>query len=134
MQQFYKPTLQTRFGNDGNCLNACISTLFDVHIDDVPWFDDDSENWIFELSEWLRDKFGKYIVSVKLFSDAQAELLGDSLVIANIISPAKGVERHAVITQNYRIVFDPMSGDVDKPITDDLDATFLIIGDVRTRG
>jgi len=128
---FYKPTLQTTWGDKGNCLNACIATLFDVDIDDVPCFDEDNENWIFELSEWMRGEFGKYVCSVKFQSDDQAALLGDSLTIAGINSPNPDVERHAVITQSYRIVFDPMNGEVDEPITDKHAATFLLIGDVR---
>ena len=130
MCEFYKPTLQTRFDEKGNCLNACIATFFDVGIDDVPWFEDENENWIFELSAWMREKFGKFICCVKFQNDDQAALLGDSLTIATINSPNPKVERHAVITQNYRIVFDPMCGDVDEPITEKHDATFLLIGDV----
>lgn len=131
-EDFFRPTLQTRFDERGNCLNACIATLFDVGIDEVPWFEDENENWIFELSEWVQGKFGKYVCPVKFQSDDQAVLLGESLTIANIISPNPNVERHAVITQNYRIVFDPMCGEVDEPITDKHDATFLLIGDVRS--
>lgn len=131
MEDFYKPTLQTTWGKKGNCLNACIATLFDVDINDVPWFDDDNENWIFDLSDWMRGRFGKYICTVKFRSDDQSALLGDSLVIASIVSPNLDVERHAVITQNYMIVFDPMNGEVCEPITDKHDATFFLIGDVR---
>ena len=131
-KDFFRPTLQTRFDEKGNCLNACIATLFDVGIDEVPCFGDKNENWIFELSNWMRGKFGKYVCSVKFQGDDQAALLGESLTIAIINSPNPKVERHAVITQSYRIVFDPMCGEVDEPITDKHDATFLLIGDVRS--
>lgn len=132
-KDFYHPTLQTTFGCEGNCLSACIATLFDVSIYEVPFFDDDNEKWAIELSDWMRENFGKYICLVKFNSVEQAALFGDSLVITTIISPRIDVDRHAVITQKHRIVFDPMTGEVDEPITDDQDASFLLIGDVMHR-
>jgi hypothetical protein len=133
MNNFYNPTLQTKFDNDGDCLSACIATLFDIHINDVPWFAENDDNWIFNLSDWMQKMFGKYVVSVKFNSVEQVNLLGDSLIITTIISPNPDVERHAVITQKYRIIFDPMNGPVNEIITEDHDATFLIIGDVRLK-
>jgi hypothetical protein len=48
------PVKQTKFGTEGNCFNACIASLLDLKIDQVPelqgWED---EQWITELNEWL---------------------------------------------------------------------------------
>lgn len=48
---FYKPTMQTKFGYEGNCLSAVIATLFDVDLKDIPNFaNDGDEEWLHSLS------------------------------------------------------------------------------------
>ena len=130
---FFNPTIQTRFDKDGNCLSACIATLFNVSIDKVPWFEDENTDWIYELSEWMIKKFNKYVCPVKFDYDSQIDLLGNSLIITSINSPNPNVKRHAVITQNYKVIFDPMFGECNYPIVHKDNATFLLIGDVRLK-
>ncbi len=45
------PVFQTRFGPDGNCYSACLATLLEVPLWDIPGLGD---NWTRELSDWLR--------------------------------------------------------------------------------
>lgn len=126
MNQYYNPTKQTKFNHKGNCLSACIATLFPVDIDEVPFLNDDSD-WTYRLSKWFDYKFGKYVIPVSM-GQSQRELLNGSLVITCINSPNPIVDRHAVITKNGRIVFDPMVGEVDLVLTEDQEPEFLIIG------
>jgi len=129
---YYNPTKQTTFDTGGNCLSAVIATLFDVKITDIPLFADDDEQWGVELSKWMARKFGKYIAPMKLANPEDVFIFNGSLVITAINSPNPKVERHAVITRGDKIFFDPMKGEVSRQITDDMDATFMVIGDVRT--
>ena len=131
--QFYKPTLQTKFGEQGNCLSAVIATLFDVHIDEVPLFADYDDKWVLELSTWMAQKFNKYVMPVSLEAHEQTELFCDSLMITFIDSPNPDVDRHAVISIGDKIVFDPMIGEVDQNISQSQNPHFLVIGDILNR-
>lgn len=128
---YYNPTKQTKFGNKGNCLSAVIATLFDVNITDIPVFADDEEHWAVELSKWMSRKFGKYVVPMKLAEPDDIFVFCDSLMITAINSNNPDVDRHAVITKGNMVIFDPMIGECNYPLTDDMDATFMVVGDVR---
>ena len=129
VSDFYSPTLQTKYNEDGNCLAAVIATLFDILIDDIPFFDD--ENWVLDLSKWMSCKTGKFIMPVKLEDKAGHEVFCGSLMMTCINSDNPKVDRHVVISKNGRIVFDPMVGDLDIPILKRMEPTFLIVSDVR---
>jgi hypothetical protein len=54
-----KPVLQTEFGpGNGNCLSACIASILEIPVSDVPNFareglDADGTRWIQRLGNWL---------------------------------------------------------------------------------
>lgn len=128
---FYRPTKQNKFGTEGNCLPAVIATMFDVCIDDVPGFSSEGENWSFGMSRWMQKKFNKYVVPSRTEGLDHAGLFGNSLMMVSIISTNPAVERHMVIVQGDRIVFNPMVGEVNTPLLPRMDPVFLVIGDVR---
>lgn len=130
MSEYYSPTLQTKFGKEGNCLSACIATLYPVDINEVPLFSDDDLNWVSYFSSWFQGRFNKFVITVRVLED-DIELFKGSLVIASILSPHPEVERHAVITKGGKIVFDPMAGEVNIPLRYSDDPVFLIIGDYK---
>ena len=130
---YYSPTLQTKFDGEGNCLSAVIATMFDVGIDDIPVFED-GDNWASDLTTWMSGRFGKIAVQVKLPPEEETLLFNDSLVITTINSNNSMVERHAVISRGDKIIFDPMVGDVDIEITEEMEPTYILIGDMRTKG
>lgn len=130
--EYFKPTMQTSFNEEGNCLSACIASLFDVGINNVPFFDDNDGEWVWKLSRWMGEKFGKFLIPVGFSEPKHLFLFNNSIVIASINSPNPRVERHAVICKGRRIIFDPMKGEVDIPITDEMEATYFVIGDIRT--
>lgn len=52
-----RPQAQTIFGRDGNCLAACVATLFGVDLADVPHFCElDDGSWHRRLVEWCRPR------------------------------------------------------------------------------
>ena len=49
-----KPVLQTKFGKgNGNCYAACIASILELPIEDVPNFCK-SENWFEDSREWVK--------------------------------------------------------------------------------
>lgn len=131
MTKYYKPTLQTTYGEEGNCLAACIATLYPVSIDEVPFYLDVDEKWVFNLSEWFGIKLNKFLITVRLQEKQHLDLFNGSLIIASIRSPNPVVERHAVITCRDKVVFDPMLGECCYAL--DLvggDPVFILISEV----
>lgn len=53
-----KSVMQTTFGNGkGNCFPACIASLLELSIDDVPNFClDDNKTWLVDCSNWLDER------------------------------------------------------------------------------
>lgn len=58
-----KPIMQTKFGDvEGNCFAACIASLFEMALDDVPDFsciqDKDGKpvHWLTAVDKWLWDR------------------------------------------------------------------------------
>lgn len=125
------PTLQTTFGEKGNCLSAVIATMFDVKIEDVPFFEDYDEHWLEKLSAWASVNLNKFMVLVNLGDINDCRIFNGSLIITGINSDNEKVERHAVITRGKRIVFDPMVGFVDEELTRIMEPKFFIFGDMR---
>lgn len=130
---YYNPTLQTKFNEKGNCLQAVIATLYDVNIDEIPYFDNHSTDWLHAMSEWFSLKFHKYVVSIELSDIEHITLFMDSLIITTINSnnPHPDVNRHAVITKGSFIIFDPMFGSMKKPLTKSMEPYFLMISDIK---
>jgi hypothetical protein len=53
---------QTRFGPDGNCTAACLASLLELALEDVPDFRDDSDNA--RLNAWLAPR-GLYAITLR---------------------------------------------------------------------
>ncbi len=50
-----KPVDQTLFGDkEGNCYAACLASILELPIEDVPNFCAESKNWLERAEEWLR--------------------------------------------------------------------------------
>lgn len=49
-----RPVFQTKFKPpDGNCMQACIASVLELDLDDVPNFVDAQSGWWEQLTEWL---------------------------------------------------------------------------------
>lgn len=98
-----KPVKQTitELGK-GNCFSACLASIFELEIDQVPY--DLSKNWNETYLHWLYDKFGLdyYYLSPK---EAEGYLRGYS--IASGPSPRFDNVTHAVVALDGKIVHDP---------------------------
>lgn len=105
-----KPQKQTILGTDGNCLSACIATLFAVDIAEVPHFVmPDDGRWWDRLQSWCRAR------GVEALSFDMTEVEGGPLahhwwttagnVIAGGTSP-RGYP-HACVYADGKLVWDP---------------------------
>lgn len=120
---------QTKFGKEGNCLSACLASFFNINIEGIPDFAEENI-WCFDLSDWLNKKFSKFCVPINFEINGDEKLFQDSIMITCIESDNPDVERHAVLSKQGKIIFDPNIGEVSKKITEDLKPIFLIISDI----
>lgn len=101
--------IQTKHGEDGNCFAACIASLFDVEIDDIPFLADyqDWEEYLNVLNSTLRNKFGVILLygEFKDWEDYIKENYIDSYYIVSG-DTNKGLE-HAVIYKNGELFHNP---------------------------
>ena len=60
-----KPVFQTLYGKpNGNCFQACVASLLEVTLDDLPHFCRDfGTNWMAETNRWLNDHYGVCLLS-----------------------------------------------------------------------
>src|SRR5688572_2938228 len=68
------PIYQTKFGNDGNCLQAALASVFDLALEAVPDFvNEHGAAWVEKLNDWL------YSRGVFYFEARYSDLLRDFL-------------------------------------------------------
>ncbi len=102
------PQHQTLFGGaPGNCFAACVASVLDVDLADVPNFvDDPTRHYMLRAAEWCRP-LGWLPVHI-----AAAHVTGvfDAIAIAGGMGP-RGL-RHSVVWRDDVMLFDPHpSGD-----------------------
>jgi hypothetical protein len=98
-----KPVMQTRLaGADGNCFVACLASVFECAIADVPEFCDEPD-WIQQVQTWLRPRnLGMLALQVREDSDLGA--FEGWLIVSG--DSGKGVE-HATVWRDGQLVHDP---------------------------
>lgn len=102
------PVFQTRYGRDGNCLQAALASILECPILDVP--QDLSEfGWEVPLAEWLGERYDLTYFEFSVPDgyererDFMAKLLGFHL-IGGESSPGL---HHACVAYQGRIIHDP---------------------------
>jgi hypothetical protein len=121
-----KPVKQTKFGKSGNCLWACVASLLEIDISDLPdtkYLDcDDEESWFasfYKLQDWLIANHRIFILSIAP-SEYINRFLKDTYIMGMGISKSSGCN-HSVILKNGIIEHDPKGAyDIDKIIEYDL--------------
>lgn len=96
-----KPVDQTRFGvGEGNCFSACVASLLEIDLDDVPFFMG-ADNWDEALLEWCD---GRGVVVD--FSTEFPAPEGACCIVGGR-SPRHSETGHAVIMRDGALVHDP---------------------------
>ncbi len=97
-----KPVDQTTFGvPGGNCFSACVASLLELPIEEVPHFGSD-DTWWATFQAWLKTR-DLYAVLFKVDSDEQRP---PGLHIVSGRSPRHSA-LHAVVGEGAKIVHDP---------------------------
>ena len=107
-----KKVYQTTFGAEGNCENACLASIFELNIDDIPKFSLKSdEAWNRDLDKWLRSR-DLYRIIIK-----NNYLWVPSGYSIGVVSSCAQYS-HAVVCKDGKIVWDPSfdQDSYDKPI------------------
>lgn len=111
-----KPVDQTIFGDGsdgqphGDCFRACVASILELLIGDVPHFVEDGskpgKHWIFELAAWLRLRGLAYIEA-----PADAPSIYGMLHVAKVhyiaMGPAARGFGHATVELDGDLVHDP---------------------------
>jgi len=99
---------QTKFGEDGDCFEACLASILEMDIKDVPHYKE--ENWYFKYKEWLQSKDLDL-----LMVGAWSKEKGVEKFIPNVFAIATGTSprniKHAVVYLKNKMVHDPHMSD-----------------------
>lgn len=96
------PVYQTKFGMpDGNCLSACIASLLERPLREVPDYKD--ADWWQNWENWLQELGFEFIYQ------PTPEPVPQGYAIAGVHSP-RGPWLHAVICFDGKVIHDPYPG------------------------
>jgi hypothetical protein len=95
-----KPVTQTKFPQRGNCFAACVATILEVDIIEVPAFEEVSLNPFIPAKRWLHEHGFD-------FHHSTAEYPPPGYAIAVGESPRNPDIQHAVVTLAGQVVHDP---------------------------
>lgn len=87
----------------GDCFRACVASVFEMEIDDVPNFTD-QEDWWREVQEWLRH-MGLTAYNFPITNGDASWHIGYG--IGSVQSPSYEDRGHAVVVKNGKIIHCP---------------------------
>lgn len=98
-----KPIDQTTFGSPyGNCFQACVASILELPLEDVPHFcEGDNPRWLLDLEEWLRPRG----LAPMLVQAEGCPALDDAYGLLGGPSP-RGCN-HSVVVRGVEVVHDP---------------------------
>jgi hypothetical protein len=94
--KFYQPEA----GEDGNCFQAAVASVFDLNLDDVPNFMDNKDTFLERYAKFVRDR-GYSIISLGL--ETARDL--DAYYLA--MGPSARGCGHVVVYYRGKLVHDP---------------------------
>ena len=108
-----KPVYQTRFGGSdapeaeqGDCMAACLASIFEVTLDDVPDFTGtiNGGDWFFELQKWLKAKNLSLLMLPAKPLDVPAGYAMAAVLSKTLAKPEDG---HMIVVKNGLPIHDP---------------------------
>lgn len=117
------PVMQTK---PTNCLEACIASLLEVRIEDIPDLEAYTDGpWMKKLNEWLEINYQVVYMEVQILSKEVSKFFQDKdffhIIIGKTLRSSK--IRHAIIARQGKMLHDPYPGGLGV-----LDDEFLMIG------
>jgi hypothetical protein len=106
-----KPVFQTKFNNEGNCFAACVASLLECDINNVPFLYEQEtwEKYEFRLNEFLKLEFKLFLITDEYDMEKYQYFLENDLKDSySIVSgDAERGFFHAVIYKNGNLAHDP---------------------------
>lgn len=103
------PVFQTKFGADGNCFSACLASLLELNIDDVPNFYEiggaENVTWWNSVREWL-EQVGLGLVVMSLPSIECIDYLKGIHIVSGETIRGGGI-LHATLWESGKMIHDP---------------------------
>lgn len=99
-----KKIFQTKFGDEGNCLAACVACLFPIELDQVPDFSKYNAEWIDYFEKWCLGRLG-YVPVMYDGREGRLPPIRHAYHFIGGLSP-RGL-MHSVIGRNGNMVHDP---------------------------
>jgi hypothetical protein len=101
-----KPVFQTKFGDpDGNCLAACLASILEIGLDQIPDFGNDSA-WYDRFSQWMVTNFDVKPIDLSISQLEKWEWNLNGYHLINGKSP-RGDFYHSVVGLDGEMVHDP---------------------------
>ena len=104
-----KPVMQTKFGEEGNCGQACVASILGLDLDEVPDFREahaEGRHWQFTLRDFLLP-LGLMPIVYYQASEAYTDIRPKGHHIAGGRSPRMHPDGHYVVCFNGEMVHDP---------------------------
>lgn len=96
-----KPVFQTRISPvDGNCFQACLASIFELELGQVPYYD--TASWVSDYNAWLLQHYG--LIMINLFEGVN--IIPPVFCILSGQSPRFACN-HAVVGKGLKMVHDP---------------------------
>lgn len=134
------PVMQTVFGETGNCFSACLASVLEIELSEVPNFFEgidpkDNKAWWSALRSWL-NPLNLDVMSVGITLNALEEYKNAYLLVGG--SSPRGNFLHAVIYHGGEMVHDPHESRAGILSIDCADLIFLVdpskpVGPFKTR-
>lgn len=106
-----KQVEQTKLGSDGNCFEACIASLLDCAIEEVPDLGayEEDNTWLGVLNDWLERTYGLGYLECRVPHRERDEFWKDKNFYHIIIGPTSLSQdiHHAVVGRKGRMLWDP---------------------------
>lgn len=90
---------------DGDCFAACVASIFEMPLADVPSYTGD--DWFYRWVDWF---WPKNLTPLNVSADPSGEWTPAGYSILAADSPRYPGKLHAVVAYNGRIVWDPHPG------------------------
>jgi len=105
-----KPVMQMKFGaNEGNCFQACLASILELPLDDVPDFCNiygRNGTWLYECNKWLSTR-NLGLVHVVRPRSVETDYLFELPVYHIITGLNKDGIRHSVVGFRSDMVYNP---------------------------
>lgn len=130
------PVKQTVSGHRGNCMSACIATLLDMPLKDVPNFWDnaeflatslgisENEAW-WKLCKGFLELKGYGLITIVPYDILEHGIAGNYIVSGEINDSS--LVYHATIWKGDKLIFDPSPEDLGTLVPKQLDILYKIL-------